>query len=106
MVLICAVELATSGRPRGLNAQQGVVLGTNAVLQRLELRRVRVVEGILPVPRGIGAEGKPRMWGLRWRRRWASRHTKIRVRGYFPTGDMREKVREESLTLGETSPPR
>ena len=62
MVLICAVEIATSGRPRSLNAQQGAALGTNAVLQRLDVRRVRVVEGVRPVPRGIGAEGKPRMW--------------------------------------------
>ena len=57
---------------RALNAQQGVAPSTSAVLQRLEVRRLRVLERVRPVSRGTDAEGKSRMWALRWRRRWAS----------------------------------
>ena len=77
---------------RGLNTDKGVAPNTDAVLRRLETRRMALPETGRAPDRGTIAEARARMWASRWRRRWGGRHGRIRARDDVPLREMRSKV--------------
>ena len=65
---------------------------TGSVLERLELQRQALPEGVRPNARGTADETRAKMYALRFRNRWGARHQRIRPREDMGPAEMRQKV--------------
>ena len=75
-----------------LNYARGVAPSTEAVLQRLGQQLQALPAGVRPDAPGVSAEGRARMWAMRWRRKWGAKYGSIRPKEDIQPAEMRQKA--------------